>query len=147
MTKYEKSVAHIANVRHYMMLSIENLQERLLCHDDSKLVDPERSAYEGLDEKLAGIEFGSIQYQLAIRGHLGDALAHHYDNNSHHPEHYPDGITDMSLFDLLEMLCDLRAVCDEKGKLVIDLETNRRIHGIGDDIYKILMNTIREMTW
>lgn len=147
MTKYEKSMLHIAMVRNYLMQSVQNLQQRLLHHDDSKLVEPERSAYEGLDEAIEGIPFGSDEYRRTIKAHLGSALKHHYEHNSHHPEHYPNGIAGMTLFDLIEMLCDLRAACDEKGKPVIDLEVNKRIHNIGDDVYRILTNTIQEMGW
>lgn len=147
MTKYEKSMLHIAMVRNYLMQSVQNLQQRLLHHDDSKLVEPERSAYEGLDEAIEGIPFGSDEYRRTIKAHLGSALKHHYEHNSHHPEHYPNGIAGMTLFDLIEMLCDLRAACDEKGKLAIDLEVNKRIHNISDDVYQILTNTIQEMGW
>ena len=148
MTKYEKSVKHIATVRGYMMQAVGNLQDRLLHHDDSKLVEPERSAYEGLDEALRGIAFGSDEYSQIIKTHLGPALQHHYDHNDHHIEHhYGEGIKGMSLFSLLEMLADLRAVCDEKGKPVIDLEVNQKIHGFGDELFQILLNTIDELGW
>lgn len=147
MTKYERSVNHIVAVRVYMMQIVQNLQRRLLEHDSSKLVEPERSAYEGLDEHLEGLEYGTEAYRQGIKEYLGSALKHHHAHNSHHPEHYPNGIMGMSLFDLLEMLADLRAVCDDKGKSVIDLEVNKRIHNISDDVYQILLNTIKELWW
>jgi hypothetical protein len=100
-TKFEKSLAHIGMVRFYMTQSIQNLQHRLLHHDDSKLVEPERSAYEGLDEAIAGIPFGSEEYRQAVRNHLGPALQHHYAHNSHN---YSNGVNFMSLFDMIEML-------------------------------------------
>lgn len=146
-TKYEKSVQHIRDVQALIMECSINLQDRLLAHDQSKLVEPERSAYEGLDEKLVGIEFGSDAYKLTIKAHLGSALNHHYAYNRHHPEHYSNGIAGMSLFDLLEMLCDLRAICTEKGKPEIDLETNKRIHNMSDEMYGLLLNTIEELGW
>lgn len=146
-TKYEKSLAHIGMVRFYLTQSIANLQHRLLHHDDSKLVEPERSAYEGLDEAIVGIPFGTDEYRQAIRSHLGPALQHHYAHNRHHPDHYPNGVNGMTLFDLMEMLCDLRAACDEKDKQWIDLEANRQMHKMSDDVYGILANTIKEMGW
>lgn len=146
-TKYEKSIAHIGMVRFYLTQAIANLQHRLLHHDDSKLVEPERSAYEGLDEAIAGIEFGTEEYRRAIRQHLGPALQHHYAHNSHYPDHYENGVNGMTLFDLIEMLCDLRAACDEKDKPAIDLDANRRMHQMSDEVYGILQNTIREMGW
>ena len=147
MTKYECSIAHIAAVRTYMMQAVRNLQTRLLRHDGSKLVEPERSAYEGLDERLEGIEYGTEEYKRVIKEHLGAALAHHYAHNSHHPEHYPTGIAGMSLLDLLEMLADLRTVCDDKGKEMIDLDVTKRIHNMSDEVYGILLNTVKELDW
>ena len=40
---------------------------------------------------------------------MGPALQHHYEDNCHHPEHYRNGIHDMNMVDLIEMLCDWRA--------------------------------------
>ena len=37
------------------------------------------------------------------------AIDHHYANNRHHPEHWPNGINDMTLMDLIEMLADWKA--------------------------------------
>lgn len=147
MTKFERNVWHVACVRKRMTACIENLQHRLLEHDASKLVEPERSAYEGLNEALEGLEYGTDAYRQALRGHLGSALQHHYQHNSRHPEHYPNGIVGMSLFDLLEMLCDIRAVCDENGKVTIDLHVNKRIQNMSEDVYAILCNTLKELAW
>lgn len=146
-SKYEKSVEHIRQVQFYLVGCIQNLQHRLLLHDDSKLHEPERSAYEGLDEAVASVPFGSDEYQQVVKEHLGDALAHHYQHNPHHPSHYPNGVQGMSLFDLLEMLADLRAVCDDKGKAIIDLDVNKRNDQMSDEVYQILLNTIKEMGW
>lgn len=147
MTKYEKSISHIALVQFYLTMVMRNLQDRLLAHDKSKLIEPERSAYEGLDEALVNIPFGSEEYRQVVKAHLGPALKHHYENNPHHPEHYDKGVAGMSLFDLIEMLTDLRAVCDEKGKWKIDLDINRRNNNMSDEVYRILLNTIEEMGW
>jgi hypothetical protein len=147
MTKYEQNIAHVAMVREYMMKSVANLQDRLLHHDDSKFEEPERSAFEGLNEAIAGIPFGSEEYRVAIKAHLGGALTHHYENNRHHPNFYENGVEGMSLFDLIEFLCDIRAACDEKRKAVIDLEANQKFHNISESITQILRNTIREMNW
>lgn len=146
-SKYERSVDHIRQVQFYLVGCIQNLQHRLLTHDDSKLHEPERSAYEGVDEAVAPFPFGSDEYRQAIKNHLGDALAHHYRHNPHHPSHYEDGVQGMSLFDLIEMLADLRAVCDDKGKEAIDLEVNKKNDNISDSVYEILLNTIKEMGW
>lgn len=146
-TKYEKSVNHILLVQQYMLMVVINLQRRMLAHDASKLQEPERSAYDGLDEKLSGVAFGSSEYRAIVKNHLGDALRHHYAHNDHHIEHWGDGVKGMSLLSMLEMLADLRAVCDEKGKPVIDLDVNQKIHGFSDELFQILSNTIDELGW
>ncbi len=45
-----------------------------------------------------------------------EALEHHHKGNSHHPEHFPNGIYDMSDLDLCEMVCDCVARSQEFGK-------------------------------
>jgi hypothetical protein len=147
MTKYEKNLVHISKVKEYLTDAAFELLTRRNTHDLSKLVEPERSAYEGVDEATAAFEYGTPEYRAAIEAHLGAARWHHYANNPHHPEHYPDGIAGMSLFDLMEMLCDWRAVCDDKGKLTVDLGINRQVYGMSNDVYKILANTVRKMGW
>lgn len=146
MTKYEKNLIHIAKVKGYLTDASYELLGRCYSHDQSKLVEPERSAYEGVDEATEAFEYGTPEYRAAIEAHLGAARWHHYQHNSHHPEHYPNGIAGMTLFDLIEMLCDWRAVCDDKSKL-LDLAVNRRVYNMSDDVYKILANTTRKMGW
>lgn len=43
---------------------------------------------------------GCDEYRACLR-EMKPALEHHYASNSHHPEHYSNGIQGMSLFDLL----------------------------------------------
>jgi len=44
------------------------------------------------------------------------SLLHHHTNNSHHPEHYRNGIHGMSELDLAEMVADCAARAQEFGK-------------------------------
>jgi uncharacterized protein DUF5662 len=43
---------------------------------------------------------------------LTSALDDHYAHNTHYPEHYPNGVDGMSLFDLTEMLMDWKAASE-----------------------------------
>lgn len=43
------------------------------------------------------------------------ALKHHHIGNSHHPEHYQNGIYGMSDLDICEMVCDVIARSQEFG--------------------------------
>lgn len=73
------------------------------------------------------------------------ALEHHYANNSHHAEHWPNGINDMDLFDVLEMLFDWKAAGERQngGNIMISLETNKKRYNISDQLYGILNNTVQ----
>ena len=73
------------------------------------------------------------------------ALDHHYGGNSHHPEYYENGISDMSLFDLAEMLMDWKAAVERHndGDILKSLEINIKRFNISPDLAKILSKTIK----
>ena len=76
------------------------------------------------------------------------AIKHHQANNSHHPEYYQNGITGMSLFDLMEMLCDWQAAGErhaDGGNLMRSLELNTERFSIPESLVCVLENTITEM--
>lgn len=146
--------AHIGRVQYFMSRAIRNLRGRELQHDASKLVEPELSAFDIATPKLAGLEFGSEEYKQSLRD-LGPALQHHYEHNDHHPEHYENGIRGMSLMALLEMLCDWRAASERVKQRTDDpekmatfssgLDFNKSRFNISDDLFEILLNTVREL--
>ncbi len=135
---------HIDSVRHYMSAFSNNLRNRAIAHDQSKLVSPEKEIFDIVTPKLKGLTYGSDEYKAAL-GEMGEALTHHYEKNSHHPEHYPDGIDGMDLLDLVEMLADWRAASERvaNGSILESLEINRERFKISDQLYKILCNTVR----
>jgi rubrerythrin len=78
---------HIKQVQGFLSDVIGNLAARSLIHDASKLVEPEKSMYDEFTPKLRGSTYGSDEYKGFLED-MGAALKHHYENNSHHPEHY-----------------------------------------------------------
>jgi Family of unknown function (DUF5662) len=76
-------------------------------------------------------------------------LAHHYAANAHHPEHWPSGISDMSLLDIVEMLADWKAASERtrQGSIAASLAHNRERFGISDQLFSILANTVKELGW
>lgn len=142
MPKYEKNINHIRLVQNLMHRCVITLMRRQIAHDASKLEEPEKSAYDGLDQKLTRVEYGTFEYRQIVKEHLGPALRHHYENNDHHPEfHGEAGVSGMTLFSLLEMLCDVKAVCTEKGKAT-DLEVTLDIHKVDGQLRQVLLNTM-----
>lgn len=137
---------HIEKVRTHIHAVIENLADRNNNHDASKLQEPELSGYESLQTRLADVEYGSEEYYLALRS-ARDTIAHHYAHNTHHPEHWPNGIDGMSLLDIIEMLCDWKAASErtKNGTMVKSLEVNFERFQIGKQLQSILINTAREL--
>lgn len=83
---------HIGKVQARLEDVIEQLWIRAKMHDQSKLQEPEKSAFDRMAQKAATTVYGSDEYKAAI-AELGPALAHHYEVNAHHPEHWsaPEG--------------------------------------------------------
>lgn len=145
---------HIDRVRSFLVIAINDLRERSKKHDESKLVEPELSAFDIATPKLAGLVYGSEEYKQSLRD-LGPALQHHFEHNDHHPEHYERGVEEMSLMALIEMLCDWRAASErvkqrtddpEKvGTFETGLEHNFERFGIGAQLQLILIATAKEL--
>ena len=73
------------------------------------------------------------------------ALDHHYAKNKHHPEHYPDGINDMTLVDLVEMFADWKAATmrHNDGNLLKSIEINTKRFNIDKQLAQIFVNTAK----
>jgi hypothetical protein len=141
---------HIAKVQARIQECISRLTIRAAHHDESKLQEPEKSAYDNLMrfKETHSMTYGSPEYAEGLKI-LGPALEHHYQNNSHHPQHTPEGIAGMSLLDVLEMLCDWAAAAEryKDGDLGESLKTNRTRFAISDQLFSILENTVKELGW
>jgi hypothetical protein len=140
---------HIKNVRGFLSDVVGNLSARSLIHDGSKLEEPEKPIYDECIPRIKEAErlhgYGSPEYNEAARS-MGTALQHHYGANSHHPEHYPNGVGGMSLMDVIEMLADWKASA-KRGNQKFDISFRARRFGISDELAEILENTVRELGW
>ena len=76
---------------------------------------------------------------------MGVALEHHYANYRHHPEHFEKGINDMTLIDIVEMLCDWQAASARQlnGNLLKSIEVNAERFGYGEQLKQIFINTAK----
>jgi len=142
------TIAHIADVTSNIHQVIGQLHQRSMEHDLSKLAEPEKSMFDEYTPKLRALTYGTPEYE-ACRVAMGEALNHHYAHNSHHPEHYANGVAGMSLLDLIEMLCDWKAATKRHadGDIGKSLMVNKTRFGLDDQLASILENTIREMGW
>lgn len=133
---------HIRRVAQLMTDASTELLRRANVHDDSKLSFPEKSLFDEFTPKLANCTFGSDEY----KGYLVElkvALDHHYKHNSHHPEHYANGINDFDLFDLVEMFFDWKAATErtKDGDIYKSIEYNRNRFDMSGQICDIFKNT------
>lgn len=138
---------HTHKVRHWMALAITTLLARSNIHDESKYSQEEMGLVVG-KPAFDKYEYMSKEERAALAG-VQDALVHHYAHNPHHPEHYENGVGDMSLFDLIEMCCDWKAAGEmsPNGSFAGSIEYNKERFNLSPEMVKILENTGREMGW
>lgn len=148
MAEYDSTkdtMDHKEKVKKFMNKCIDDLVYRAENHDNSKLESPEKEYFDEYTPKLKDTTYGSEDYQECLKG-LKVALDHHYKVNSHHPEHYENGVNGMTLVDLLELICDWKAssMRHEDGDINKSIEINKDRFKISDQLVDILKNTVKE---
>lgn len=145
-----ETLKHIKMVGDFLWQTISAIGKRIILHDASKLQEPEKSMYDKFTPALKSMTYGSDEYKATLK-EMGLALDHHYQHpiNTHHPEHFPNGINGMSLIDLVEMLADWKAssMRHADGNILKSLEINKARFGMSDQLFEIFKNTIIEMGW
>ena len=139
---------HIGRMRDYVRDFTDELKERAFVHDFSKLKSPEFEMLVELSDYTDGkYEYGTSAYTNMLKD-IKPLLDTHNSVNSHHPDHYPNGIDDMDLYDICEMFFDWRAASEKhKGSNIWkSLEVGKERFGMSDQLYNILKNTA-DRTW
>lgn len=136
---------HIERVRNLLNRVAADMLRRGEEHDQSKLESPEVELFTEFTPKLAKLTYGSAEFN-ACKAAMGPALAHHYAKNAHHPEHYKNGVNDMTLLDIIEMLVDWKASSERHhdGNILKSIEINADRFGLSPQLTKILENTARQ---
>ncbi len=139
---------HIAQVRSLLVDIRSEFDRRGAVHDASKLKSPEVEVFDEFTPKLKHSTYGSDEYREFLVG-MGAGLKHHYENNRHHPEHFPEGIDGMNLLDVLEMLADWKAATmrHDDGDLGKSIEINQKRFGYDDRFKGLLHRTALDMGW
>ena len=135
---------HIENVRKYIRFLIDKIEMRGVKHDASKLESPEVELFAEHTLQLASMGYGSDEYKASLEA-LKPALDHHYAANRHHPEHFNNGVNDMTLVDIIEMFCDWKAstLRHNDGNLLKSIELNAERFNMDGQLKQILVNTAR----
>lgn len=145
--KYDSTtdtLKHIKRVAQLLTEASGELIKRANVHDDSKLESPEKELFDKYTPKLKESTYGSEEYKTFLK-ELKVALDHHYATNSHHPEHYENGINGMNLFDVIEMFFDWKAAGERHadGNIYKSIEVNKERFGMSEQLVEIFTNTAK----
>ena len=142
------TLRHSLRVAELMGELIKELLDRSVRHDLSKTREPELAVYDKFVPALRAATYGSVEYRTLVDA-MGEGLRHHYAHNRHHPEHFANGVNDMTLVDLVEMLVDWKAATERTahGDLAASLAINRERFDIAPQLMDILENTARHFGW
>jgi len=151
MSEYDSTLDtmdHIKKVWELGLLVTNRLTDYLNDHDQTKLISPEKEIFDEMTPKLASSTYGSDQYKEYLK-HMKVALDHHYERYEHHPEHFENGIKDMSLLNVFEMLIDWKAATlrHDNGDILKSIEINQERFGYSNELKQIFINTVEEMEW
>jgi hypothetical protein len=143
LTHDSETLKHVNEVRANIWTLIRELDNRAAVHDASKFEEPERSVFAENMPKLAKTEYGTPAYDELLK-EVRVAIDHHYSKNTHHPEHWPNGIDDMDLLDLVEMLCDWAAAVkrNKNGNVHKSIEHNQERFNMSPQLSQIFRNTV-----
>ncbi len=111
-------LAHNRFVASLLVELANALEKRAIVHDASKFSVDEFAGFVHINRIAREHEYGSPEYMASIVE--TDAVALHYSRNPHHPEHYPNGIDDMTLLDIIEMVADWKAASETYGQTSLE---------------------------
>lgn len=134
---------HIARVLELLADAALELIKRGYIHDRSKFDPIEMGPLQDMQnliDREGQAPYGSDEYKRRT-ALLGPMLAHHYANNSHHPEHYPNGVNGFDLFDLMEMFFDWKAASERGEESAMHLTTACTRYNINPQLQEIMQNT------
>ena len=140
------TLLHIKRVAQLMTEAAAEFIRRANVHDNSKLESPEKEFFDEFTPKLAGSTYGSDEYKEFLK-QLKVGLDHHYSKNSHHPEHYDNGVNGFCLFDLMEMFFDWKAAGERhnNGNIYKSIEINKERFHLSDQTVSIFINTAKKL--
>jgi hypothetical protein len=143
-----ETLRHIKRVNALLINAATELLNRAKIHDDSKLEPFEKEGFDAVTDKLNGMTYGSDEYNQSLK-ELEVYLNHHYANNRHHPQHFPNGVNDMTLFDIIEMFFDWKASSERHadGNILRSIEHNEARFGITEQLSNIFRNTTKYLNW
>jgi len=142
------TLLHISEVKENLEEFASELRKRGEAHDRTKLQQLEFNGFVSTREKFKKANYGSHEYQECIEL-TKPAVEHHYKNNRHHTGFHKNGINDMNLVDIVEMVADWKAAARRSPdkKLIDTLDYAKKKYEIDDQLFKIIQNTLNDLKW
>lgn len=135
---------HVLTVQQYMLEIIELLQLNSIYHDSSKYLNSDEWALLQHKYLLDSLEYGSSEFNTLIEELKPSVDEHHY-NNRHHIE-FHEHYLQMSMFDWLEWLADLKSF-ESNNNFYNMLQSQFKKYEIDKSTQQLLTNTATELGW
>jgi len=147
---YDSSIdtlKHMKRVNELLIMLTKEILDRATTHDASKLSTQEKELFDKYTPRLKEVKFVNDQegYEKQ-KEDLADALEHHNQINRHHPEYHKQGIEDMNLVDIIEMIVDWKAASERQpdGNVLNSIDKLKERFKITKQLVNILKNTVRD---
>ncbi len=148
----ENEIKEFASIYHhkfvvlqYMNNIIQDLMLRAEQHDQSKFSEEEFPGLVAAIDDIRRYPYGTPEYNQMREKHAATFVVH-YKKNRHHPEFFANGIEDMTLMDIVEMLCDWKSASmrqESQGSINKSIEIGAEKYNIPPVLIKILANTAK----
>lgn len=144
----KETMKHIDRVKELISSFCDEMVKRADLHDKSKLEEIEKPYFDKYTPLLFKSKYGTPEY-MKMLDEINFALVHHYETNSHHPQHYKNGIDDMTLFDIIEMFFDWKASSErhEDGDIYFSIKSNKDRFKMSEQLTNIFNNTAKNLKW
>lgn len=176
ITQVRSTSHHIRRVGEYLCKIAHKLVQRSIDHDSSKFCQQEWPGFLRATEQLRKLTYGSPEYEASraeLGPTLEHHYAHNRHHPEHFIKWVCNGcfteyqaiqiphhcwscgytqmqketdISQMTLLDLTEMLCDWLAASErhDDGDIFKSIELNQKRFGYSDEMKAILLNTLRQ---
>ena len=142
------TIMHVREVQDNLKDITNDIDKRGIVHDMSKFQEPEFSVFCETRPEFVNVNYGTPEYK-AVCEKAKVAVDHHYENNRHHVAFHKDGIKDMNLLDVLEMLADWKAANKRSSDLSFEdsLPKCFENYKIDETLQNLIINTLKYLNY
>ena len=142
------TILHVSEVQEHLEEIISELKKRGYAHDRTKFQALEFDSFVSTRDKFKRANYGSKEYKECV-DLVRPAVDSHHQKNRHHTGFHKNGINDMTLIDIIEMICDWRAAARRSpDKAFADtLDYAYKKYGVNEQLRKIMENTFKSLRW